>query len=72
MLHATSSKSGYSGLDVPRTHSEHLQALVKLNLFDDTRIEMSFDKLNKVDFCTKKVVHKFSEEEDFNPFSTAP
>ena len=48
-----SASMGYSGKDVPQTHTEHLQALVKLNLFDDLRIEMSFDKLNKADFCTK-------------------
>ena len=46
-----SASMGYSGKDTPTTHSEHLKALVGLNLFDDTRIEVAFDKINKLDFC---------------------
>ena len=43
-----------------------------MNLFDDTRIEVSFDKLIKTDFCQKKAATKRSEDEEFNPFSTSP
>ena len=46
-----SASMGYSGKETPTTHSEHLKALVGLNLFDDTRIEVAFDKINKIDFC---------------------
>ena len=67
-----SASMGYSGKDVPQTHSEHLQALVSLNLFEDTRIEMSFNKLNKVDFCSKKPYERAEDEVEFNPFSLDP
>ena len=46
-----SASMGYAGKDVPTTHSEHLKTLVGLNLFNDMRIEVAFDKLNKIDFC---------------------
>lgn len=68
----TSASMGYSGKDVPKTHSEHLAALVKLNLFDDTRIEMSFNRLVKTDFCTKRPYEKAQDEVEFNPFSLDP
>ena len=62
---------GYSGKEVPKTHQEHLQALVSLNLFDDTRIESSFSRLNKEHFCTKRPIERL-EDDDFNPYSLDP
>ena len=68
----TSASMGYSGAMVPRTHTEHLEALVGLNLFDDLRIEMSLNRFNKEDFCTKKPFEKLKDEVEFNPFSLDP
>ena len=68
----TSASMGYAGKEVPKTHSEHLAALCRLNLFDDTRIEMSLDRINKADFCHKKPYEKAEDEEEFNPFSLDP
>ena len=63
---------GYAGKDVPKTHTEHLEALVKLNLFDDMRIEMSLNKFDKADFCTKQVFDSRKDEVEFNPYSLDP
>ena len=63
---------GYSGKKEPKTHLEHVQALVGLNLFDDARIELSFNRLIKTDFCTKKPFEKMKDEVEFNPFSLEP
>lgn len=63
---------GYAGKDVPRTHSEHLAALCKLNLFDDARIELSLERIIKTDFCTKKPYERVEDEVEFNPFSLDP
>ena len=45
---------------------------MSLNLFDDTRIEMSLDKLTKTDFCSKKPYERAEDEIEFNPFSLDP
>ena len=34
-----SASMGYAGKEQPKNHIEHLQALNKLNLYDDLRIE---------------------------------
>ena len=68
----TSASMGYSGAMVPRTHTEHLEALKRLNVFDDLRIEMSLNRLNKEDFCTKKPFERLKDEVEFNPFSLDP
>mmetsp|Transcript_4455 Transcript_4455/g.5499 ORF Transcript_4455/g.5499 Transcript_4455/m.5499 type:complete len:96 (-) Transcript_4455:900-1187(-) len=67
-----SASMGYAGKQVPQTHQEHLQALVGLNLFDDARIETSFSKVIKLDFCTKKPFERMEDEVEFNPFSLDP
>ena len=67
-----SASMGYSGKIEPKTHSEHVAALCSLNLFDDTRIEMSLQRFNKVDFCLKKPHEGVHDEEEFNPFSLDP
>lgn len=67
-----SASMGYAGKDVPKTHQEHLKALVGLNLFDDTRIEASLARVNKLDFCTKKPFERMEDEVEFNPFSLDP
>ena len=68
---------GYVGKVVPKTHTEHLAALVKLNLFEDKRIEASLARIVKSDFCTRKPqiqkrYERASDKPDFNPFSLDP
>ena len=46
-----SASMGYAGKKQPTSHTEHLQALNSLNLYDDARIELSLDRIKKADFC---------------------
>jgi hypothetical protein len=42
---------GYSGKAEPQTHEEHSEALKRLNVYQDKRIDQIFSTLDKIDFC---------------------
>lgn len=68
-----SASMGYAGKTTPVTHLDHLEALKRLNLFTDPRIEKIFSTLDKIDFCQKKSVDSIKEKiPDFNPYSLDP
>ena len=68
-----SASMGYAGKSTPLTHLEHLEALKRLNIFTDPRIESIFSTLDKIDFCQKKSVESMKEKiPDFNPYSLDP
>ena len=68
-----SASMGYAGKKNPTNHVEHLQALNSLNLYDDTRIEMSLDRIKKAYFCHMKPPEKTDEKEiPFVPYSLDP
>lgn len=46
-----SASMGYTGKDISKTHIEHAEALKKLNLYQDERIDFVFNTLDKSDFC---------------------
>jgi hypothetical protein len=46
-----SASMGYAGKSVSSSHQEHAEALKKLNLFTDPRIEFVIKTLDKSDFC---------------------
>ena len=67
-----SASMGYAGKENPTTHVEHLQALNKLNLYDDLRIEQSLDRIQKAYFCHKKPYENAEDEVPFVPYSLDP
>jgi hypothetical protein len=62
-----SASMGYAGKEVSKTHASHLEALKKLNLYQDERITQALESINKADFCTMKPNAK-----DYNPYSLDP